>query len=352
VLGFVAVLLAIGSAWYAFVFGNLLLDPLTPSLVGMAVYGTAAVTSFLESERRRREVREAFGHYVSPAVVARIAENPEKVNLGGESRELTILFCDIRGFTSLSEKLDPEALTRLINRFLTEMSTAVLESGGTIDKYIGDCLMGFWNAPLDVADHAAQATGTVIEMRRRLLLLNRDLKNEMPKGTAPQLAIGIGVNSGVCSVGNMGSVQRLAYTCVGDAMNLAARLEGLTKLYGLDCLLSEATAAPATAAGFALMEVDRIRVKGKEQATSVYAVLGRAAEGRALAPLTDAVGQFLLAFRAGDWTKAAVALESLAPLAAGGPYAGVLRRLTERLSPVAGKPPPAEWDGVFIATEK
>ena len=352
VLGFVAAILAVGTAWYAFVVEHLLLDPLTPSAVGLAVYGTTAVTSFLESERRRREVREAFGHYVSPAVVARIAENPRQVNLGGESRELTILFCDIRGFTSLSERLDPEALTRLINRFLTAMSTAVLESGGTIDKYIGDCLMGFWNAPLDVPDHAAQAAATVLEMRRRLLLLNRDLRSETSKAAAPQLAVGIGVNTGLCSVGNMGSVQRLAYTCVGDAVNLAARLEGLTKLYGLDCLFSESTASAASAAGFALMEVDRIRVKGKEQATSVYALLGRAAEGRALAPLADAVGRFLKEYRAGDWAKAAAALESLAPLAAGGPYAGLLRRLTERLSEVANEPPRAEWDGIFIATEK
>jgi len=352
ILGFVAVILAVGTAWYAFVVEHLLLDPMTPSAVGLAVYATAAVTSFLDSERRRRQVREAFGHYVSPAVVARIAENPKQVNLGGESRQLTILFCDIRGFTSLSEKLDPEALTRLINRFLTEMSAAVLESGGTIDKYIGDCLMGFWNAPLDVPDHAGKAAGTVLEMRRRLALLNRDLRREAPsEAAAPQLAVGIGLNTGTCNVGNMGSVQRLAYTCVGDSVNLASRIEGLTKLYGLDCLLSETTAAAAGREGFTLMEVDRLRVKGKEQAVSVFALLGRQADAKPLAPLAEAVGAFLAAYRAGDWAAAGAALERLAPLAEG-PYAGLARRYSERLTAVAGAPPPAEWDGVFVATEK
>jgi adenylate cyclase len=353
VLGFAAVVLAVGTAWYAFVYEHLLLDPLTPSAVGLAVYGTAAITSYLNSERRRREVREAFGHYVSPAVVARIADNPKQVNLGGESRELTILFCDIRGFTSLSEKLNPEALTRLINRFLTEMSTAVLESGGTIDKYIGDCLMGFWNAPLDVPDHAGQAAGTVLEMRRRLSLLNRDLRREAEtEARAPQLSVGIGLNTGTCSVGNMGSTQRLAYTCVGDAVNLAARLEGLTKLYGLDCLFSETTAAGAVQEGFVLVEIDRIRVKGKEQATSVFALVGRPAEAKPFLPAIELIGQFLKEFRAGDWTKAAAALEGLAPLVAGGPYAGVARRYSDRLSAYAGGPPPDDWDGVFVATEK
>lgn len=353
VLGFVAVLAALGTAYYAFVVEHLLLDPFTPSAVGLAVYLTAAVTSFLESERRRRHVREAFGHYVSPAVVARIADNPRQVNLGGESRELTILFCDIRGFTSLSEKLNPEALTRLINRFLTEMSAAVLESGGTIDKYIGDCLMGFWNAPLDVPAHAAEAAGTVLEMRRRLSLLNQDLRREAANApNAPQLAVGIGLNTGTCSVGNMGSTQRLAYTCVGDAVNLAARLEGLTKMYGLDCLFSETAAAGAIAGGYVLVEIDRIRVKGKEQATSVFALLGRPADTKDLAPAVTLITAFLKEFRAGDWTKAQAALDSLTPLVAGGPLAGVARRYKERLSAYAGGPPPDDWDGVFVATEK
>ena len=352
-LGFIAVVAAVGTAYYAFVSEHLLLDPFTPSAVGLAVYLTAAVTSFLESERRRREVRDAFGQYVSPAVVARIADNPKQVNLGGESRELTILFCDVRGFTSLSEKLNPEALTRLINRFLTEMSAAVLESGGTIDKYIGDCLMGFWNAPLDVPAHAAEAAGTVLEMRRRLLVLNSDLRREAGNNaSAPQLKVGIGLNTGTCSVGNMGSTQRLAYTCVGDSVNLAARLEGLTKLYGLDCLFSETTALPAIEAGYVLVEVDRIRVKGKEQATSVYALLGRPADTKNLIPVMNLITEFLKEFRAGDWTKARAALDSLTPMVADGPLAGVARRYNERLSAYAGGPPPDDWDGVFVATEK
>ena len=352
VLGFASVLIALGGAWYAFAVERFLLDPLTPSLVGLLVYGTAAVTGYLDSERQRREVRTAFGQYVSPAVVARIAANPRRVPLGGESKELTLLFCDIQGFTTFSERLEPQVLTRLINRFLTEMSAAVLESGGTIDKYMGDCLMAFWNAPLDVPAHRDRALGTVLEMRRRLVALNQTLAAEYREGpnAAPaSLKVGIGLNSGPCSVGNMGSAQRLAYTAVGDAVNLASRLEGLTRLYGVDCLASESTAEGATAV---LLEIDRIRVKGKAEAVTVHALLGPAQEAERWRPLQEACAAFLAAFRAGDWTGAAAALERLRPLAEGSPAAGLPARYARRLEEVAGAPPPAGWDGTFVATEK
>lgn len=349
VLGALLVAAGLGGAWYAFTAERFLLDPLTPSVVGLLVYATAGVTGYLESERKRREVRQAFGQYVSPEVVARIAENPAKVPLGGEARALTLLFCDVRGFTSLSEKLDPQTLTRLINRFLTEMSEALLASGGTIDKYMGDCVMGFWNAPLDVPDHAARACGGVLEMRRRLAALNALLAAE--SGGALTLGVGIGLNSGPCSVGNMGSAQRLAYTAVGDNVNLASRLEGLTRLYGLDCLVSESTREAAP--DFAFLEVDRIRVKGREQPVTVFALLGRgeAAEAAA-APLAQAVGAFLAAFRAGDWAAAQTALDTLGPLLAEGPLAGLLPRYRERLTEMAGGAAPEGWDGVYSAREK
>jgi adenylate cyclase len=348
-IGFLLVAGSLGAAWYAFTVEHFLLDPLTPSAVGLLVYATAGITGFLESERQKREVRQAFGQYVSPEVVARIAENPSKVKLGGEARALTLLFCDVRGFTTLSERLTPEALTRLINRFLTEMSDAILASHGTIDKYMGDCVMGFWNAPLDVPDHAARACGAILDMRRRLVRLNEALSAEGDEGL--RLGVGIGVNSGNCSVGNMGSAQRLAYTAVGDNVNLAARLEGLTRLYGLDCLVSEATTLGAP--DYTFLEVDSIRVKGRVQPVTVYALLGRSAElGQEALAQVLGVKAFLQPFRAGDWAAAAAALAALQPLLEGGPLAGLLPRYRDRLDEVKDRPAPEGWDGVYTAREK
>jgi len=348
-LGFLLVAAGLGAAWYAFTVEHFLLDPLTPSAVGLLVYATAGITGFLESERQKREVRLAFGQYVSPEVVARIAANPTKVKLGGEARELTLLFCDVRGFTTLSEKLDPQALTRLINRFLTEMSDALLASGGTIDKYMGDCVMGFWNAPLDVPDHPARACAAVLDMRHRLTRLNEALAAEGEGGLT--LGVGIGVNSGTCSVGNMGSAQRLAYTAVGDNVNLASRLEGLTRLYGVDCLVSEATTLGAP--DFTFLEVDSIRVKGRVQPVTVFALLGRNEElGQEALAAVLGVKAFLQPFRAGDWAAAAAALAALEPLLAGGPLAGLLSRYRERLDEVKDRPAPEGWDGVYTAREK
>jgi adenylate cyclase len=349
ILGGVLVGAGFAAAWYAFTVEHFLLDPVTPSAIGLLVYATAGIAGYLTSERQRREVRAAFGQYVSPDVVARIADNPTRVSLGGEARELTLLFCDVRGFTTLSEKLDPQALTRLINRFLTEMSDALLRSGGTIDKYMGDCVMGFWNAPLDVPHHPARACEAVLDMRRRLVALNEALAKEGDGGL--KLGVGIGVNSGNCSVGNMGSAQRLAYTAVGDNVNLASRLEGLTRLYGVDCLVSEAVTLDAP--DFTFLEVDRIRVKGRVQPVTVFALLGHSGElGQDSLAAVLGVKAFLEAFRAGDWAAAEAALANLVPILDGTPLAGLLPRYRDRLDEVKDKPAPDGWDGVYTAREK
>lgn len=349
VLGFVLVATGLGGAWYAFTALHFLLDPVTGSAIGLLVYATAGITAYLESEKQRQEVRTAFGQYVSPDVVARIAENPRKVSLGGEARELTLLFCDVRGFTTLSEKLDPQALTRLINRFLTEMSDALLRSGGTIDKYMGDCVMGFWNAPLDVPHHPARACEAVLDMRRRLVALNEALAKE--GDGALKLGVGIGVNSGNCSVGNMGSAQRLAYTAVGDNVNLASRLESLTRLYGVDCLVSEAVTLDAP--DFTFLEVDRIRVKGRVQPVTVFALLGHSADlGQDSLAAVLGVKAFLEPFRAGDWAACEAALATLAPILGGTALAGLLPRYRERLDEMKDRPAPEGWDGVYTAREK
>lgn len=351
-IGFAVVLAGAGFALWAFRSWQLLFDPVAPALIGLAVFGTAGIARLVVSEQRRRQVRSAFGQFVSPEVVAKIAEDPGAARLEGATRDLTLLFCDIRGFTSLSEHLPPETLAQLINRFLTQMSQAVLDQHGTIDKYIGDCLMAFWNAPVDVPNHEAAACATVLEMRRRLDALNLALAAEQQGANPPQLAVGIGLNSGRCSVGNMGSQFRLAYTAMGDAVNLAARLEGMTRLYGLDCLISRSTQQAAE--DFCFLEIDRIQVKGRSQPETVYALLGDRSllESADVALLSDLQTRFLSAYRARDWATAEDLLSGLADFAPSYGLAGVVKLFDSRLEQLQRDPPGSDWDGVFVATTK
>jgi len=356
-LGALAVAASVGVSWWAFVSEHLLLDPVTPALVGFAVYASAGISSFTISERRRAKVRSAFGQYVSPAVVEKIAENPEAARLEGETRELSILFCDIRGFTAISEKLPPEDLARLINRFLTRMSKAVLAHQGTIDKYIGDCLMAFWNAPLPVVEHADQACLAVLDMRRRLKKMNQQLRDEGLLSPGEELAVGMGLNSGKCSVGNMGSDFRLAYTAMGDAVNLAARLETITRQYGVDLLVSDATRREVAREGddLAFLEIDRIRVKGRETPETVFALLGDARtllEDETFSRLRAQQESFLQAYRARQWSNAEQELQAMEPLAVPFALSPYLEKMRERLGLLQADPPPPDWDGVFTATEK
>src|SRR6185436_8045144 len=206
--------------------------------------------------------------------------DPAQLRLGGEMRPMTLLFSDIRGFTSISEKLDAARLTAFMNRYLTPMTDAILASGGTVDKYIGDAIMAFWNAPLDDAQHAAHACDAALAMMDRLRALNRELEREAETTgqAAIPIAIGIGLNSAVCCVGNMGSQQRFDYSVLGDGVNLASRLEGQTKTYGLATLIGEETRSLAPE--FAALEVDLVRVKGKTAPSRVYTLLGNAAHAQ------------------------------------------------------------------------
>jgi adenylate cyclase len=255
--------------------GHVFVSPLGP---GLAFLGTAvgqAGLDYAEERRRRREITLAFSQYLSPALVERLAQDPSQLKLGGERRTLTILFCDVRGFTTISEDMkdDPEGLTTLINRLLTPLSEAVLNKGGTIDKYIGDCLMAFWNAPLDDPDHAVHALAAALDMLAALKRLNAELEAEARAAGRPPktLRIGIGINTGECVVGNMGSARRFDYSALGDAVNLASRLEGASKNYGVPLLLGERTAVLA-AVKFPIAELDRITVKGRNAVSPVFTV--------------------------------------------------------------------------------
>jgi adenylate cyclase len=262
-------------------FGHLFVSPLGPALAFFGVAVGQAGLDYAEERRRRREITRAFSQYLSPALVERLAQDPSQLKLGGERRTLTILFCDIRGFTTIAEDMkdDPEGLTTLVNRLLTPLSEAVLQEGGTIDKYIGDCLMAFWNAPLDDPDHAIHAVRAARGMLAELGRLNKELTAEAKSAGRPpkSLRIGIGINTGECIVGNMGSARRFDYSALGDAVNLASRLEGASKDYGVPLLLGERTAALA-AAKFPIAELDRITVKGRTAVSPVFTIAEGASE--------------------------------------------------------------------------
>lgn len=265
----------VGASWLLLRFGRVWLPPVTPALAAFTGFGARFGLDYARERRLRAAVSEAFSRYVTPDLVDELARNPDSLKLGGESRELSVLFCDVRGFTSLSERLkdDPARLTSLINRLLDALSEQVLEARGTIDKYMGDCVMAFWNAPLPEPRHARAAVSSALEMAKAVDRLNRELQSEDPN--LPPLAVGVGVNTGICVVGNIGSRWRYDYSVLGDTVNLASRLEGMTKEYGVGIILGEGTAALLREDYF-VFELDRIAVRGRQQATPIFTVLGPA----------------------------------------------------------------------------
>ncbi len=352
-LGAAAFAAGLAGAWFAFDRFGFLLDPLFPALATLLVYLAMTTARFAFSERERSQVRRAFSRYLAPALVERLAERPEGLKLGGESRELTILFADIRGFTALSESLPPEVLTARLNRFLTPMTEALLDQGATIDKYIGDAIMAFWNAPLDQADHAARALRGALAMRERLAALAPQwaAEDRAAGREAVELRFGLGLNSGSCVVGNLGSEQRFDYSAIGDPVNLAARLEGLSKVYGLDVLVGEATAALAP--DFALLEIDRVRVLGRSRPLAVFALLGdeTVAGEPGFQALARDYGAALEAYRRGDWAAAESGFRALAERA-DAVLQPALAAFLARLEARRGSPLPEGWDGTYEAERK
>jgi adenylate cyclase len=350
----IAVAAVAGGSWYAWSARHMLLDPFLPGATVFAVFGVGIVVGYLRTEGEKRRIRGAFDRYLSPHLVAELARHPERLRLGGETREMTFLFCDVRGFTRISEAMkdDPQALTRLVNRFLTPLTDEILARGGTIDKYMGDCIMAFWNAPLDQADHADRACGAALAMMGALDRLNDELAAEAAAQGRPfeRLAVGIGLNSGPCVVGNMGSNQRFDYSVLGDAVNLASRLEGQSKTYGVNVVIGERTRALAPA--WAALELDLIAVKGKAEAVRIFALLGpptRAADP-AFAAVVETQRAFLEAYRSGDVDAASSKLDACRRAA---PDLEALHALyAARLSDLRAHPAPAGWDGVFVARTK
>lgn len=267
-------LLIAGLCWYLFAAHGLLVDPVSP--MGGALLTVFATTAFwyMVIERERLYIRQAFGRYVSPSLLARIEQSPEALRLGGVNREITVLFMDIRGFTSLSETLTPQETIRFLNTVHGALSVPVVEMDGTLDKYIGDSIMAFWNAPLDVGEHAAKAAEAALRMRAALARLNASGAFGLPQGQ--QVRIGIGIHTGVACVGNLGTQSRLNYSAVGDTVNTAARIEAACKDFTTDILVSGETARLIP--GFRLRPAGEVHLRGKSHAEQVFFLDGRGAE--------------------------------------------------------------------------
>lgn len=289
-------------------------------------------------EQKGRYMKKAFSNYVSADLVAEIMKNPDVLKLGGEKREISILFSDIRGFTSISEKLSPEDLVQVLNEYLNPMTRIVLEEKGTLDKYIGDAVMAIYNAPLNVAGHAARACSSALKMMLQLSELNQSF---IARGVEP-IDIGIGINTGDAVVGNMGSAVRFDYTAIGDNVNLASRLEGLNKMYGTHIIVSESTKQQVDD-GFRFREIDLVAVKGKHKPVPIYELMVVGDE-----ELAVAFEDGLQLYRRRDF---AGALEIFAGLASH-KQDRVANLYQERCKEFIASPPPLEWDGVFVAKSK
>ena len=257
--------LASGYLWYKHLY---LTDWFSPLIIGTILSGHLIYNNFARENRLKLQIKKQFEHYLAPAMVKKLQDNPSILKLGGERKEMTFLFSDIRGFTPISESMkdDPEKLTRYVNKFLTEMTTIILKNGGTIDKYMGDCIMAFWNAPLEHPRHQKAAIVSAYQMRRKVKEMNKSGEFN------PPLNIGIGINTGECLVGNMGSEQRFDYSVIGDAVNLASRLEGQSKLFNTTIVISKDTKDEVEAKGLKFYRLGNVKVKGKSEKITCYSI--------------------------------------------------------------------------------
>ena len=330
------------GSFYFFTTLRYLIDPISPLVICSLAYLVITFFNFLFTELERKKVRTAFSQYLAPDKVEKLAQSSESLVLGGERKEMTFLFSDIRGFTTISEKYeqDPEGLTELINQLLTVLSNEILATEGTIDKYMGDCIMAFWNAPTDQPDHRDRALQSAFAMQKALTQLNLDLgRSEQDK-----LSVGIGINSGQCIVGNMGSEDRFDYTVLGDAVNLASRLEGQCSHYGFEMILGEETVK--TLQGHQIVELDLLAVKGKSQPVKIYTALENFDQSNFIKDHNE----FLSQYRAQKWQEALDHIKK---------YQSQIHEFhlyydlfLRRINELKENPPENDWQGVFVADFK
>ena len=346
-------LITVGASWFAYTDASLLVDPVYPALVIILLYVVGSFIAFLRTESEKKYVRGAFSRYLSPDLVEQLAADPDLLTLGGETKEMTILFSDIRGFTQISESMNATELTSFINEYLTPMTDIILQNRGTIDKYMGDAIMAFWNAPLDNLKHKEEAARAALSMIEGLKTFNESLEEKTAIDGKKRLpiSIGIGINTGDCCVGNMGSDQRFDYSVLGDAANVASRLEGQSKTYGLPIIVGEETAK--TLPEFAWLELDLIRVIGKKQPVRIYALIGDESVKREQKFVETArmQAQFISEYRQQNWENA----NSLLKIIKENVYynLSVLAKLySDRIDDYKMVDLPDDWDGVYSATSK
>jgi adenylate cyclase len=336
----------LSASQFAFAFGGVVATVVYP--FGLVFTATIAGLSYqyASEARERRFVRSAFGTYVGDEVAQMLARDPARLGLGGEKRRLSILFTDIRGFSTISEHMKPEDLAELLTEHLGAQTTIVFRHQGFLDKYIGDAVMAFWGAPLEVADHARRACLTALDIATAM----PGLRVRWGLRGWPDVHIGIGVATGDAVVGNFGSAQRLSYTAISDDVNLASRLEGLNKVYGTVILVSEQTRIEI-GDEFVCRVIDSVRVKGKTKPVTVYEVLCRRADdgGGRMAQLAGAFAQAFMAYRRRRFADAIATLEALD---AQHPSDTATARFIERCRALLADPPPENWDGVYDALTK
>jgi len=333
----------LGGVWYFAFTQGAWLNVIVPLGTLLANTGLVALYRVLVEEREKRKIHGAFRQYISPEVIRRVLQNPEFVQ--PRKTELSIMFSDIRGFTSISEKLDAQELALFLNDYLTDMTRIVFRNKGTLDKYIGDAVMAFWGAPFEEPGHAEKACRAALEMIERV----RELQKQWQEQGKPKLDIGLGINSGVASVGNMGSSLRYGYTAMGDAVNLASRLEGLNKEYGTHIIVSDTTFQQAQLPDLLFRELDLIRVKGKTEPVTIYELLGRRDGTNELEELATTFAVARAFYQQRRWCEAQTALEKILK---SWPDDGPARAYWKRCQAYAFQEPPPEWDGVHVMTHK
>ncbi|RLA91087.1 MAG: adenylate/guanylate cyclase domain-containing protein [Deltaproteobacteria bacterium] len=331
-----AVLLFVTGVW---------LDAVPPLVAVVFAFGVSAAYSYSTEGRQKRVIRRTFAHYMSDTLIQDLLKNPDKLRLGGERREMTIFFSDLAGFTSLSEGLSPEELVSLLNEYLTQMTDIILARGGIIDKYEGDAIMAFWGAPLSQPDHAARACLAALEQQRQL----SKLRSEWQSRGLPQFSARMGINTGEVVVGNLGSNTRFDFTVIGDAVNLASRLEGANKSYDSGILISETTAVQAEGQ-VELRELDLLAVKGRATPVRVYEVLAPKGQLEAvMVQVRELFAQGLALYRQQRWTEAQALFQQVLELC---PLDGPAQKFLARCQTLVGQNLGPDWDGVFRLTTK
>jgi adenylate cyclase len=345
----ISVLLALAGfaafVYFSFAHKGQWLSFVIPAATLAANYAAITSVRMIREERAKRKIRKSFSQYLSPGVISLMEKDPEKyIRPGGEVKELSVLFSDIRGFTTISEGLTPDQLVQLLNEYFEQMTEILFATDGTLDKFIGDAIMAFWGSPSPQEDHASRGCACALQMSRGLATLNA----KWQAAGRPPISIGVGLNTGMVNVGNMGTARRLSWTVMGDNVNLASRLEGITKEYHVQIVISEATYHQVSSQ-FVCRELDKIRVKGKNQPVNIYELMGVAAEKSKYQPLLDGFDTAMKSYKAQNWREAA---NQFSEVLANFPDDGPSQVFLERAIEFSENAPEGEWDGVYVMKTK